>query len=380
MADDTSIDIGFTVGTESLESGLSEAGKQVGDACATIKAALDQVRTSAIEADRPLKAMGDKKEGSKAAGAIAEETQQVEILKALHRISADDAIREQLRIEDAHFESLRNQLEAEKNANSMKAGEEEKFQARVQQLELQHDSKRRALQVQAVRESQASWSSILAPVSSAFQSSLNGILQGNETLGQAMAKMEQSIVTQFADMAVKRATDWIASELTMNAATEAGEAIRLSAKQTGAVAGKAADAAAGSASVFGDANKAAAGAYASTADIPVVGPILAPIAAGTAFAAVMAFDIFSAAGGWDIPAGLNPITQLHQREMVLPAGPAETLRGLANGTPPGGDIHHHFSPTIPISYVGKIDAGGIQNLQTHVVAALRKAHRELALV
>jgi lambda family phage tail tape measure protein len=37
----------------------------------------------------------------------------------------------------------------------------------------------------------------------------------------------------------------------------------------------------------------------------------------------------SAANGFDIPAGVNPITQLHQREMVLPAEYADVIRGMA---------------------------------------------------
>lgn len=56
----------------------------------------------------------------------------------------------------------------------------------------------------------------------------------------------------------------------------------------------------------------------------------------------------SAAGGWDIPAGLNPLTQLHEQEMVLPAEHANTIRGLASaggGEPivinaTGGDFIH----------------------------------------
>jgi hypothetical protein len=148
--------------------------------------------------------------------------------------------------------------------------------------------------------------------------------------------------------------------------------------QSGQAAGKAADAAAGSASVFGDANKAAASTYAATADIPIVGPVLAPIAAAGAFAAVMAFDVFSAAGGFDVPAGLNPVTQLHAREMVLPAGIADPLRanlangGLAGGGGSGGGTHIHAD------FSNASFGAGVQPAQvkTMVVSALRQAHRE----
>jgi len=56
--------------------------------------------------------------------------------------------------------------------------------------------------------------------------------------------------------------------------------------------------------------------------------------------------IFSAEGGFDIPAGLNPVTQLHEQEMVLPKEQANTIRSLGHATDAasgGGDTHfnHH---------------------------------------
>lgn len=78
---------------------------------------------------------------------------------------------------------------------------------------------------------------------------------------------------------------------------------------------------------------AMAGAYAALASIPVVGPFIAPAAAAAVFAGVvaMAGKIRSAAGGYDIPRGVNPMTQLHAEEMVLPAKYANLLRGMADG-------------------------------------------------
>lgn len=43
----------------------------------------------------------------------------------------------------------------------------------------------------------------------------------------------------------------------------------------------------------------------------------------------------AAAQGYDIPSGINPITQLHQREMVLPAQLADNVRPMTGG----GDTH-----------------------------------------
>ena len=95
--------------------------------------------------------------------------------------------------------------------------------------------------------------------------------------------------------------------------------------------------------------QAASGAASSQAGIPYVGPILAVAAMAAMMAAVMGLmgggggsqttttttRIPSAAGGWDIPAGINPLTQLHENEMVLPAEHAQTIREMAGQS--GGD-------------------------------------------
>lgn len=95
--------------------------------------------------------------------------------------------------------------------------------------------------------------------------------------------------------------------------------------------------------VGSNAVQAASGAAASQASIPYVGPILAVAAMAAMMSAVMGLmgggggsqttttttRIPSAAGGWDIPAGINPLTQLHENEMVLPAEHAQTIREMA---------------------------------------------------
>lgn len=85
------------------------------------------------------------------------------------------------------------------------------------------------------------------------------------------------------------------------------------------------------AGIGADAAKAGSGAAASQASIPIIGPVLAIGAMAAILAAVggMAGKVPSAAGGFDIPRGMNPLTQLHEREMVLPATLADTVRDMA---------------------------------------------------
>ncbi|MFZ5544015.1 MAG: tape measure protein [Pseudomonadota bacterium] len=85
--------------------------------------------------------------------------------------------------------------------------------------------------------------------------------------------------------------------------------------------------------VGANAAEAGSGAASSVASIPYVGPILAAAAFASVFAMVMGAkgSIRSARNGFDIPAGLNPVTQLHEREMVLPQEQADAVRDMASG-------------------------------------------------
>jgi tape measure domain-containing protein len=90
-----------------------------------------------------------------------------------------------------------------------------------------------------------------------------------------------------------------------------------------------------------DAAKAGAGAASSQASIPIVGPGLALAAMAAVFGAVSGMasnaqgaSVPSASAGFDIPAGLSPLTQLHEREMVLPEEHADTIRSLGGGSGP----------------------------------------------
>jgi hypothetical protein len=84
--------------------------------------------------------------------------------------------------------------------------------------------------------------------------------------------------------------------------------------------------------VMSEAAVASAGAFAATAAIPIVGPAMAPGAAAAAYGAVMGMvPLTFAEQGFDIPHGSNPLAQLHQEEMVLPAHLANPLRDLLSG-------------------------------------------------
>jgi hypothetical protein len=86
---------------------------------------------------------------------------------------------------------------------------------------------------------------------------------------------------------------------------------------------------------------AAANAGASAAAIPIVGWTLAPGVMASTFAEASGFA--SAAGGYEIPSGLNPMTQLHEQEMVLPRELADRVRAVTPGPGGGGGANINLS-------------------------------------
>jgi hypothetical protein len=139
---------------------------------------------------------------------------------------------------------------------------------------------------------------------------------------------------------------WLTGETAQTAATVAGNTTRTTSDWWAAAQSVMAKAWSALKNIAMAAWEAAANVYASLAAIPVIGPVLAPAAAIAATGLVLGFagHIASARGGYDIPAGVNPVTQLHEREMVLPQQQADAVRQMAeNGGPGGGDVHVHLT-------------------------------------
>ncbi|WP_436462745.1 phage tail protein [Acinetobacter seifertii] len=149
----------------------------------------------------------------------------------------------------------------------------------------------------------------------------------------------------------------IAGEATRTGVTAAGGLARLGLKAAEAIKG-----------IMMSAWEAMAGAFKAMVAIPYVGPILAVGAGAAAFGLVagLAGKIKSARGGYDIPSGVNPVTQLHEDEMVLPSQHANTIREMGKALRSGASFGaaavaegRGAGPTINIS---AIDAKSIQRL------------------
>lgn len=157
---------------------------------------------------------------------------------------------------------------------------------------------------------------------------------------------EQSGVLMHGLMSLLKTQATTTSQTAQTAATETGVAARTSAEKAGQSAGLLTQVEAGSKAIMNDAYQAAAATWAAVAQIPVIGPFLAPPAAAAAFAGVMAFDALTAldAGAWEIPQNMPAF--LHKGEMVVPENFASGLRGNSVSSNAAMTSNVNYSPTI----------------------------------
>lgn len=183
----------------------------------------------------------------------------------------------------------------------------------------------------------------------AFTRGLLQMAEGSRTFTQVMARVGQQILEAFVAKVVDPMIEkWLWKEAQQLLATVTGAAQRTAASLAAGAAAAAAAQATARAQVAPLIGLAGAGGVASMAAAPWPLDMGAP-AFGASMAAAAAG--YMAAGGFDVPAGLNPVTQLHAEEMVLPARLANPMRDLLAGfgAPRGGragDAHLHYAPTI----------------------------------
>lgn len=198
-----------------------------------------------------------------------------------------------------------------------------------------------------------SYQQITDTVNREFLSTFDSILRGQVSIGRGAEQMASRMLLSFTNAMVqealrhaqtkeiellREAAHWIRVNVlhTQSKATEtAVDASAAATKMAQAIATNLAVA-------MSNAAVAATGAYAATAMIPIVGPELAPAAAGASYAGAMAFaSMASASGGWDrVPSDM--VAQIHKDEMVMSAPLANKVRNMTDR--PSTSIH--YAPTI----------------------------------
>lgn len=262
----------------------------------------------------------------------------------------------------------------------------------VEQARLQNDKaigkqdhKNNVAQLKAKQEKESPVRAITDDIGNSFGNGLEAVLNKTKSWRQSMigifndikaSFIKHLVVEPFAAMVAGWARQ-LAAKLGFTAQEKAAEkmasaeTITTKGVETGAV-------------VSAEAAKAGAGAAASQAAIPIIGPGLALGAMAAIFAAVMAMGSKrkSASKGYDIPSGVNPLVQAHEEEMILPKEQANAVRQMAKlglaehrgGNGGGVSQSIHVKAMDARSVVQSLRSGGA------LQKALRGMHRDFVKV
>ncbi len=228
--------------------------------------------------------------------------------------------------------------------------------AQIEQLELQHQLRMKQLANQTVQAQSAELRAMASEVQGSWAGTFKGILTGTLSLGQGIRNLFKGIVDAVAGMLAQMAAKWIVQQVFM----------------------KGIEKAMAMAKVGEESAKAGAAGVASMAGAPFPLNLSAPAFGASMAAAAMSFAPIaaSASGGFDIPKGLNPVTQLHAEEMVLPAHIANPLRQSLDA---GGGVGGGQPAPVVNLHVSALDGASVKRVlmdnQGALVAALSKAYR-----
>jgi hypothetical protein len=254
----------------------------------------------------------------------------------------------------------------------------QQVQQQILALEQTHRHSMAVIGRQQTMESQSNWSGMLGSIQSSWTGGLNGILSGTMSTQGLLQGIFGSIGSAFIEnMVTKPLMAWMFGETAKTGATVAGVGVRTAAEAGGAAMSVAIWGAATMKNIIASAWQAMAGAFAAMSAIPIIGPVLGVAAAAAAGAFVFGLvkNVASAEGGYDIPAGTNPMTQLHEQEMVLPKQYANVIRQAANGDGQlGGGGTYHYN-----DYSGRMTPADIRRNARAFAEEMQKMRRNGAI-
>jgi tape measure domain-containing protein len=284
--------------------------------------------------------------------------------------AAQQEARQQLElgnITKAESLALEQQFEAQRNEIRMQALRERLTQtdpnrdpvayaqvlAEIEQLETQHELRMGQLRQQSLVESRQGMMQFTQGLEGGFARVFSQVGTTINSIGGLFKGMFQVVLQTFVQMLAQMAAKWLINKVLMKAiskTTALGEIVT-------------------------EAGKAGAGGVASMAAAPFPLNLGAPAFGASMSALAMGFlPMASAAGGYDIPAGINPLTQLHAEEMVLPKHLANPLRNMLSqdGQQAAGEASNSV---VYNDHSGSLSDAEIER-KAHVIAnVLNRAHR-----
>ncbi|MGH6820818.1 MAG: hypothetical protein ACREDU_08165, partial [Methylocella sp.] len=223
---------------------------------------------------------------------------------------------------------------------------------RIEELASQSALRRQEIERNVNQQIYADYRRSFEQIGSSVSSSIMGMITGHLRLRDAARNILLQIIHGFIQARVRMVADWLAGVAAQTAATTTGEAAKTAAVTAGAAARTGAQAAGATASmastisgvlksIMASAGETFAGIFGFLS--PVMGPAAAgPAAAGQATVLSVATGLASfATGAWSLPSDV--IAQVHQGEMIVPAGPAATFRSMMesnSGVAGTVQVHH----------------------------------------
>lgn len=252
----------------------------------------------------------------------------------------------------------------------------EQFDNQMIELEQRYQIKR--MQIVGQQQKEGGWSQMFAGMQQGWGQMLDGLATRSMSWSQALSRVWQNVRQGFFSSVAGMAQDWIgqqtrmllaklgfaAEEKAINTSTAATNVATKASEATGVLSANAAEAGSGAASAM--------------SSIPYVGPILAIAAMGAMVAAVMGLSggIKSASGGYDIPSGVNPLVQAHAEEMVLPKGPSNVMRQLADMAEAGQLSGGGGGSVTYNDHSGRLSREQIRENARVIASELNKLHRD----
>ncbi len=322
--------------------------------------------------------LGAWKERGLAQVAVDEET--AKNRQQLGLITQDQLLQQEMQFEQRRLEIQTAALQAELAATNPERDPVKVAQInqQLEQLEQQHQLKLQQIRGQIAVASAAQqgkiWQDLQGRMSSLWDQGVNAMMNGTLTWRNAMRAAGTQILGWFSSSVVKpMVAHWLFGEGAKTAATATGTAERGALEAAASAESIAVWAMTAVKNIMANAWAAMAAAWQAVVGIPYVGPILAVAAAAATFAGVAAIAgrVASAEGGYDIPAGVNPMTQLHEKEMVLPAKHADVIRSMADG---GGRMGSMAGGAVELKAT-RMRGGFFMVHQDDLVAAMNAAGR-----
>ena len=267
------------------------------------------------------------------------------------QITADQELANEIKSENDRYKIEFELLEKLKTVWAEYPKEYKAILDQIQAAAQKHGNTIKKYEQNAAIESANSWRNFISPVVSSYTSAISGLLTGTTTFAQAFKQLGQSMLDSFLNVIGKMVEKWMAGELTKISMSKMFSDVMIAlglqkaaVEETTAATSTATVVATNTAKATSNIGVAATGAASAVAPTPYIGPALAIAAAAAMIAGLAVYAAkASAAGGYDIPSGVNPVTQLHAEEMVLPAGIATGFRKMFQS---GGHAPTGGGPTI----------------------------------